>query len=55
MTLFGDSQPLDVDLAVIGAGLAGTGLAAFLRHRGFDGTILLMEAGPLSSGNGLAA
>jgi predicted NAD/FAD-dependent oxidoreductase len=45
MTLFGDSQPLDVDLAVIGAGLAGTGLAAFLRHRGFDGTILLMEAG----------
>ena len=45
MTLFGDSQHLDVDLAVIGAGLAGTGLAASLRQRGFDGTILLLEAG----------
>ncbi len=45
MTLFGDTQHLDVDLAVIGAGLAGTGLAASLRQRGFDGTILLLEAG----------
>ena len=45
MTLFGDTQHLDVDLAVIGAGLAGTGLAASLRHHGFDGTILLLEAG----------
>ena len=45
MTLFGDSQHSDVDLAVIGAGLSGTGLAASLRHRGFYGTILLMEAG----------
>ena len=45
MTLFGDKQPLDVDLAVIGAGLAGTGLAASLRQRGFAGTLLLLEAG----------
>jgi hypothetical protein len=45
MTLFADSQHSDVDLAVIGAGLAGTGLAASLRQRGYDGTILLLEAG----------
>ncbi len=45
MTLFGATQSFDVDLAVIGAGLAGTGLAASLRQRGFDGTILLLEAG----------
>ena len=45
MTLLGDSPHLDVDLAVIGAGLAGTGLAASLLQRGFDGTILLLEAG----------
>ena len=45
MTLFADSQPSDVDLAVIGAGLAGTGLAASLRQRGYDCTILLLEAG----------
>ena len=45
MILFGDSQQSDVDLAVIGAGLAGTGFAASLRQRGFEGTILLFEAG----------
>ena len=45
MTVVRDSPHLDVDLAVIGAGLAGTGLAASLRQRGFDGTILLLEAG----------
>ncbi len=45
MTQFGDSPHLDVDLAVIGAGLSGTGLAASLRQRGYDGTILLLEAG----------
>ena len=45
MTLFADSQHSDVDLAVIGAGLAGTSLAASLRQRGYDGTILLLEAG----------
>lgn len=45
MTLFGDSLHPDVDLAVIGAGLAGTGFAASLRQHDFDGTILLLEAG----------
>ena len=45
MTLLADSPHSDVDLAVIGAGLAGTGLAASLRQAGFDGTILLLEAG----------
>ena len=45
MTLLADSPHSDVDLAVIGAGLAGTGLAASLRQVGFDGTILLIEAG----------
>ena len=45
MTLLADSPHSDFDLAVIGAGLAGTGLAASLRQAGFDGTILLLEAG----------
>ena len=45
MNPLADSPHSDVDLAVIGAGLAGTGLAASLRQRGYDGTILLLEAG----------
>jgi len=39
------SQDSVVDLAVIGAGLAGTAFAASLRQRGYEGTILLLEAG----------
>lgn len=34
-----------VDLAVIGAGLAGSALVASLRAQGFSGSILVMEAG----------
>ncbi len=36
---------MDVDCAVIGAGLAGTAFAASLRLRGYSGTLLLLEAG----------
>ena len=34
-----------VDLAIIGAGLSGCALVAALRARGFDGSILVLEAG----------
>ena len=35
----------DVDLVVIGAGLSGCALVAALRHRGWCGTIQILEAG----------
>lgn len=34
-----------VDLAVVGAGIAGCGLVAGLRHRGWQGSIALLESG----------
>ena len=38
-------SPLQVDLAVIGAGLSGCGLLARLSQRGYSGRVALVEAG----------